>query len=48
MSKKIISFYLGHLKPELVSCDRREGLCRPGEVVVGQVVVEAGTSEHQL
>lgn len=40
--------HLGHLKPELVCSDRGEGLSGPGEVVVGQVVVEAGTSEHQL
>ena len=40
--------HLGHLKPELVCSDRGEGFSGPGEVVVGQVVVEAGTSEHQL
>ena len=40
--------HLGHLKPKLVCCDRGEGFSGPGEVVVGQVVVEAGTREHQL
>ena len=38
--------YLGNLEPELVCCDGGEGFSGPGQVVVGQVVVEAGTSEH--